>query len=115
MNNINMFMFQSDIRECQPKLVEQLTGLISENPGPSTRKLLARCLATLYNVGDPVMLFNTINKCNEVLKNKDDSPSYLPTRLYVTTCPLAWFHRHLFSKSLGFTPHIILPGLQSCA
>ena len=73
--------FQSDIRESQKKLIDQLTNQITENPGPPTRKLLARCLATIFSVGDTFALFETINKCNDIIRNKDDSPSYLPTRL----------------------------------
>lgn len=61
--------------------MSQLTAQISESPGPPTRKLLARNLATLFSVGDTFDLFEAINKCNDILKNKDDSPSYLPTRL----------------------------------
>jgi len=79
--------FQSDIKESQEKLIAQLTGQISENPGPPIRKLLARCLATIFSVGDAFSLFETINKCNDMIRNKDDSPSYLPTKLYVIlTC-----------------------------
>ena len=77
-----MFLpLQSDIKESQTKLIAQLTNQISENPGPPIRKLLARCLATIFSVGDTFALFETINKCNDVIKNKDDSPSYLPTKL----------------------------------
>ncbi|XP_055635058.1 HEAT repeat-containing protein 5B isoform X2 [Toxorhynchites rutilus septentrionalis] len=72
---------KSDIKGCQKKLVEQLTQHIQGSPGPPTRKLIARCLATLFSVGDTFLLFETVNKCNDILKNKDDSPSYLATRL----------------------------------
>lgn len=75
-------MFQNDIKGCQKKLVEQLMNHIQESPGPPTRKLIARCLATLFSVGDTFLLFDTVHKCNDILKNKDDSPSFLPTRLY---------------------------------
>ena len=75
--------FQSDIKESQKKLIDQLTSQISERPGPPTRKLLARCLSTIFSVGDTYALFETINKCNDIVRNRDDSPSYLPTRLYV--------------------------------
>ena len=75
------FPLQSDIKESQTKLIAQLTNQISENPGPPTRKLLARYLGTIFSVGDTFALFETINKCNDVIKNKDDSPSYLPTKL----------------------------------
>ena len=72
---------QSDIKEKQKKLVAQLTAQISESPGPPTRKLLARNLATIFSVGDTFDLFETLNKCNDIIKNRDDSPSYLPTKL----------------------------------
>ena len=75
------FFFQSDIKEKQGRLVQQLTGQISESPGPPARKLLARCLAMLFSVGDTFSMFEAINKCNDIVKSKDDSPSYLPSRL----------------------------------
>ena len=76
-----VFCSQSDIKESQQKLIKQLTNQITENPGPPTRKILARCLATIFCVGDAFTLFDTINKCNDVIRNRDDSPSYLPTKL----------------------------------
>ncbi|KAG8259537.1 HEAT repeat-containing protein 5B [Homalodisca vitripennis] len=72
---------KNDIKGCQKKLVEQLTQRIQECPGPPTRRLVARCLATLFSVGDTFLLFDTVNKCNDILRNKDDSPSFLPTKL----------------------------------
>lgn len=80
-NTVLYLCMQSDIKGCQKQLVAQLVGQMNESPGPPTRKLVARCLATLFSVGDTFLLFDTINKCNDVLKNKDDSPSFLPTRL----------------------------------
>lgn len=77
---------KSDIKESQQKLINQLTGQITENPGPPVRKLLARCLATIFSVGDTFALFETINKCNDIIRNKDDSPSYLPTKLAAIAC-----------------------------
>lgn len=72
---------KADIRECQKKLVEQLTAHMQNSPGPPTRKLIARCLALLFSVGDTFLLFETVNKCNDILRNKDDSPSFLATKL----------------------------------
>lgn len=72
---------KADIKGCQKKLVEQLTTHMQNSPGPPTRKLIARCLATLFSVGDTFLLFETVNKCNDILKNKDDSPSFLSTKL----------------------------------
>lgn len=74
-------ILQSDIKGCQKKLVAQLLDIIQDSPGPPTRRLVARCLATLFSVGDTFLLFDTVNKCNDILKNKDDSPSFLQTKL----------------------------------
>ena len=76
---------KSDVKECQKKLVEQLMAqLVGGSPGPPTRQLLAQCMATLFSVGDTFLLFDTINKCNDLLKTKDDSPTFLPCRLAAT-------------------------------
>ena len=74
-------VLQSDIKECQKKIVEQLMAQIHRNPGPPVRYLIGQCLATLFSVGDAFLLFDTINKLNDILKNKDDSPTFLMTRL----------------------------------
>ncbi|XP_048455830.1 HEAT repeat-containing protein 5A-like [Rhincodon typus] len=72
---------KDDIKEKQTKLVEQLTSLLESSPGPPVRKLIAKNLALLYNVGDTFSVYKTIDKCNEIIRSKDDSPSYLPTKL----------------------------------
>ncbi|CAH0760779.1 unnamed protein product [Diatraea saccharalis] len=77
---------KSDIKSCQQKLVAQLLNLLRESLGAPARRLLARCLATLFSVGDTFLLFDTVNKCNDIIKVKDDSPSYLPTRLAAICC-----------------------------
>ena len=63
---------------------------LESSPGPPTQRLIAKNLAALFSVGDTFALFDSINKCNDVIKNKDDSPSYLPTRLG-TFCYLLLF------------------------
>ena len=42
-------------------------------PGPPIRTLIGRNLATLFSVGDPFPLFQTMNRCNDMLKAKDDT------------------------------------------
>ncbi|MCL4124784.1 UNVERIFIED_CONTAM: hypothetical protein GTU68_043849 [Idotea baltica] len=106
---------KSDIRECQKQLVSQLVGQMNESPGPPTRKLLARCLATVFSVGDTFLLFNTINKCNDILKNKDDSPSYLPTRLAAVTCIGAMYEKlgRMMGRSYEETVQILIKTLKN--
>ncbi|NXU78909.1 HTR5A protein, partial [Oreotrochilus melanogaster] len=77
---------KADIRENQKKLVEQLTSLLNNSPGPPTRRLVAKNLAVLYSTGDTLSVYQTIDKCNELIRSKDDSPSYLPTKLAAVVC-----------------------------
>lgn len=72
---------KTEVKNCQKKLVQQLLTQINGSPGPPVRKLLANCLATLFSVGDTFMLFDTANACNDILKNKDDSPSFMASKL----------------------------------
>ncbi|KAK7086919.1 HEAT repeat-containing protein 5B [Halocaridina rubra] len=106
---------KSDIKGCQKQLVDQLVAQMYESPGPPTRKLVARCLATLFSVGDTFLLFETINKCNDVLKNKDDSPSYLPTRLAAVTCIGAMYEKlgRMMGRSYEETVQILIKTLRN--
>ncbi|KAF5925805.1 hypothetical protein HPG69_002256 [Diceros bicornis minor] len=77
---------RSDVREKQKTLVEQLLSLLNSSPGPPTRKLLAKNLGVLYSIGDTFSVYETIDKCNDLIRSKDDSPSYLPTKLAAVVC-----------------------------
>ncbi|NXA51387.1 HTR5A protein, partial [Nothocercus julius] len=85
---------KADIRENQKKLVEQLTSLLNNSPGPPTRRLIAKNLAVLYSTGDTFSVYQTIDKCNELIRSKDDSPSYLPTKLAAVVC-LGYLYKKL--------------------
>lgn len=85
---------RTDIKENQKKLVEQLTSLLNNSPGPPTRRLVAKNLAVLYSTGDTFSVFQTIEKCNELIRSKDDSPSYLPTKLAAVVC-LGYLYKKL--------------------
>ncbi|XP_069882496.1 HEAT repeat-containing protein 5A isoform X3 [Dipodomys merriami] len=77
---------RNDIREKQKTIVEQLLSLLNSSPGPPTRKLLAKNLAIIYSIGDTFSVYETIDKCNDLIRSKDDSPSYLPTKLAAVVC-----------------------------
>ncbi|XP_006890037.1 PREDICTED: HEAT repeat-containing protein 5A-like isoform X1 [Elephantulus edwardii] len=77
---------RNDVKEKQKTLVEQLLSLLNSSPGPPTRKLLAENLAILYSIGDTFSVYETIDKCNDLIRSKDDSPSYLPTKLAAVVC-----------------------------
>uniref|UniRef100_A0A1B6GMZ3 HEAT repeat-containing protein 5A n=1 Tax=Cuerna arida TaxID=1464854 RepID=A0A1B6GMZ3_9HEMI len=106
---------KNDIKGCQKKLVEQLTQRIQECPGPPTRRLVARCLATLFSVGDTFLLFDTVNKCNDILRNKDDSPSFLPTKLAAICCIGAMYEKlgRMMGRSYEETVQILIKCLRS--
>uniref|UniRef100_A0A663ME58 HEAT repeat-containing protein 5A n=1 Tax=Athene cunicularia TaxID=194338 RepID=A0A663ME58_ATHCN len=87
-------LLPADIRENQKKLVEQLTSLLNNSPGPPTRRLVAKNLAVLYSTGDTFSVYQTIDKCNELIRSKDDSPSYLPTKLAAVVC-LGYLYKKL--------------------
>ncbi|KAH7730559.1 HEAT repeat-containing protein 5B-like isoform X1 [Aphelenchoides avenae] len=72
---------KSDLRNCQQKLLEQLTQRIVTGPGPPTRTLLAKCIAQVFSIADTYDLFQTINTCNDSLKAKDDSSTPLAVKL----------------------------------
>ncbi|KAM4693258.1 HEAT repeat-containing protein 5B [Discoglossus pictus] len=106
---------KTDIKENQKKLVEQLTGLISSSPGPPTRKLLAKHLATLYSIGDTFTVFQTLDKCNEMIKSKDDTAAYLPTKLAAVACVGAFYEKmgRMLGSSFPETVNNLLKSLKS--
>uniref|UniRef100_A0A8C3XL00 HEAT repeat-containing protein 5A n=1 Tax=Chelydra serpentina TaxID=8475 RepID=A0A8C3XL00_CHESE len=84
----------SSIQEEQKKLAEQLISLLNSSPGPPTRRLIAKNLAILYSIGDTFSVYQTVDKCNELIRSKDDSPSYLPTKLAAVVC-LGYLYKKL--------------------
>ncbi|KAJ6667356.1 hypothetical protein lerEdw1_017334 [Lerista edwardsae] len=85
---------RADIKEKQNSLVVQLTSLLTSSPGPPARQLIAKNLAVLYSSGDAFSVHQTIDKCNELIRSKDDSPSYLPTKLAAVVC-LGYLYKKL--------------------
>uniref|UniRef100_A0A671MKD1 HEAT repeat-containing protein 5A n=1 Tax=Sinocyclocheilus anshuiensis TaxID=1608454 RepID=A0A671MKD1_9TELE len=79
-------LLPADVKKNQKRLVEQLTTVLTGSPGPPTRLLLAQCLALVYRVGDSLTSSLTVDRCNDIIRSKDDSPSFLPTRLAAVAC-----------------------------
>nr|XP_020459804.1 HEAT repeat-containing protein 5B isoform X3 [Monopterus albus] len=104
-----------DVKEKQKKLVEQLIGLISSAPGPPTRKLLAKNIATLYSIGDTFTVFQTLDKCNDIIKSRDDTPAYLPTKLAAVACVGAFYEKmgRMLGSSFPDTINNLLKALKS--
>ena len=76
-----MFILQAQIKDSQQKLEVQLSKQLTEILGPPTRQLLAKCYALLYSVGNTFTMYETVNKCSDIIKSKDESQSYLPVKL----------------------------------
>ncbi|CAF3203810.1 unnamed protein product [Rotaria sp. Silwood2] len=72
LNKVLLAAQKNDIRECQSRIVEQLMQQVQYGPGSPIRTLIGRNLATLFSVGDPFLLFNTINRRNDILKSNDE-------------------------------------------
>lgn len=72
---------QDTVKQNQQHLIDQLSAILIGSPGPPTRRLLAHCLALVYHQGDPVAATVFLERCNDIIRSKDDSPSGLPTRL----------------------------------
>lgn len=98
---------REDVREKQKTLVGQLLSLLNSSPGPPTRKLLAQDLAILYSVGDTVSVYETIDKCNDLIRSKDDSPSYLPTKLAAVVCLGSLYKKLGRILANGFTDTVV--------
>ncbi|XP_029454843.1 HEAT repeat-containing protein 5A isoform X1 [Rhinatrema bivittatum] len=92
---------KTDVKEKQKKLVEQLSTLLISSPGPPSRRLIAKNLAILYSIGDTFSVYQTIDKCSELIRSKDDSPSYLPTKLAAVACLGALYQK--LGRLLGGT------------
>ncbi|KAG8449620.1 hypothetical protein GDO86_016308 [Hymenochirus boettgeri] len=92
---------RAEIKENQKQLVEQLMLVMMGFPGPPIRLLLAENLATVYSSGDTFSVYETIDRCNDVVRSKDDSPSYLPSKLAAVTCLGALYQK--LGRLLGNT------------
>ncbi|XP_058847609.1 HEAT repeat-containing protein 5A-like isoform X1 [Acipenser ruthenus] len=106
---------RADLKEKQKKLVEQLTALLNSSPGPPTRRLIAKNLGVLYSVGDTFSVYQTVDKCNEIIRSKDDSPSYLPTKLAAVACLGALYEQlgRLLGNSFTDTVGNLLKAMKS--
>ncbi len=107
---------RQEVREAQKALVAQLTDMVQKGTaGPAARALVARCLTTLFAVGDTFLLFETINRFNDLLKNRDDSPSFLPSRLSAI-CVLGHMYEtlgRLTGRSYEETVQALAKGLKN--
>ncbi|CAH8837758.1 unnamed protein product [Trichobilharzia szidati] len=81
------------IKECQEDLVQQLLSHLTHAPGRPTHKLLGRCFANLFLVGDSLLLYTAVNTCNALLKSREDGPACINSRLAALSCLGAIYKR----------------------
>ncbi|KAI1285000.1 HEAT repeat-containing protein 5B [Halotydeus destructor] len=103
------------VKENQKKLVDQLFQQINNSPGPPCRKLLARNMATLFSIGDTFLLFEAVNKCNDVLKIREDSQNVILAKLATIACIGEMFCKlgRLMGRSYEDTVAILIKMLKS--
>ncbi|XP_066464660.1 HEAT repeat-containing protein 5A isoform X2 [Eleutherodactylus coqui] len=92
---------RAEVKQNQKQLVEQLTLIMMGSPGPPVRQLLAHNLAVVYSAGDTFSVYETIDRCNDLIRSKDDSPSHLPNKLAAVACLGALYQK--LGRLLGST------------
>lgn len=71
---------KDDLRKILKPILNQISNLYFLTPGPPIRSLIAKVTAKLLELGDVICLFETIEKCNNILKGKEDSKSQKTSR-----------------------------------
>jgi len=107
---------KEEIKTNQKRIVEQIMSQVQHgSPGPPVRKSLAVAMTTLFTVGDAFLLFDTINKCNDILKSKEDSPSILNNKLAATVMAGVMYERlgRMMGRSYEETVQALTKSLKS--
>lgn len=68
---------QAELKSKQKELLGQLQSQLSASLGPPLRSCLAQAFVTLYEVGDSYSLHETVSRCCDVVRVKEDSGSSL--------------------------------------
>lgn len=103
------------IKEIQQKLVDQLVGqFFTLYPGPQIRCLLAKNITTLYNIGNVMSLHDTLEKCHNILKSKEDTQMLQFSRLCALNVISAIYERlgRIVGRSYEETIQILLKLLK---
>ena len=107
---------KEDIKTNQKRIVEQILNLVQHGcPGPPVRKSLADAMTMLFSVGDTFLLFDTINKCNDMLKSKEDAASNLNNRLAAVVMAGTMYERlgRMMGRSYEETVQALAKGMKS--
>ncbi|XP_068109960.1 HEAT repeat-containing protein 5A isoform X2 [Hyperolius riggenbachi] len=106
---------RADVKQNQKQLVEQLTLIMMGSPGPPVRRLVAHNFAVVYSSGDTFSVYETIDRCNELIRSRDDSPSGLPNKLAAVSCLGALYQKlgRLLGSTFGDTIANLLKVLRN--
>ncbi|XP_075459605.1 HEAT repeat-containing protein 5B-like, partial [Ascaphus truei] len=103
----------------RPKLFTAAALVVS---GPQKYPLGAACgpraaclTCLLYSIGDTFTVFQILDKCNEMIKSKDDTAAYLPTKLAAVACVGAFYEKmgRMLGSSFPETVNNLLKSLKS--
>ena len=72
---------QAELKARQAVLVSQLLSQLQASLGPPLRASLGRAFVALYEVGDSFSLHDSIGKCCDILRAKEDSGSSIVNKL----------------------------------
>lgn len=72
---------QQELKSKQKQLIGQLQAELLGSLGPPLRTALGQSLVAVYAVGDTFSLTDTVGKCCEVIKAKEDIAAFLINKL----------------------------------
>lgn len=75
-----------EIKKIQPKIVSTLHKILEINCSPATQQQLALCFAAIFNASTTLGLFDSVNKCVDIIKSRDDSTNNQSIKLSAICC-----------------------------
>jgi hypothetical protein len=85
LTKVSDFLRESDnaqIRKAQDGLIHELEILLACNAAPPVRRIASRAMASLFSKGNPYGAYQIINKCNDLLRSKEDPKEPVGQRLF---------------------------------
>ena len=69
---LSVYKKKADLKDTSKKVTNQLLKLLESALPPALHGFLARSLVSLFSAGEYSCLLETVNKCNDIIKNKDE-------------------------------------------
>jgi hypothetical protein len=64
---------RNEIKKNQKQIVSQIQSFFLLLPGPPIRNLIAKNMSTIFELGDILCLYDSIEYCNNILKSKEET------------------------------------------